>query len=83
MAVTINYMPTKWRDKIKSLMEVASMEKSKYQEIFDLLAEAEMGLFYATRNPGEMPVEDVEEVHQKVKDALVEWNHLSSFIVEG
>lgn len=67
----------------RQIEEVLSMDKSKYQEIFDLLAEAEMGLFYITRNPGEMPVEDVEAIHEKVKDALVEWNHLSSFIVEG
>lgn len=67
---------------IAKFKEECDMNKTRYDEIFDMLAELEMRLFYAKTDPGEMPVIEVKEVHEKVKTALVEWNHLSEYVEE-
>ena len=67
---------------VTKLKEELTMNKTRFDEIFDLLAELEMRLFYVKNDPGEMPIIEVAEVHEKVKAALVEWNHLASFAEE-
>ena len=75
-------MPFNWREYIKAIKEELTMNKTRYDEIFDMLSELEMRLFYVKNDPGEMPIIEVAEVHKKVKAALVEWNHLSEYVEE-
>lgn len=75
-------MQSKLTDIINHIREGIVMNKGRYQEVFDLLAELEARLYYIKSDPGEMPIIEVAEIHDKIKDALVEWNHLGSYVEE-
>jgi hypothetical protein len=56
------------------------MEKAgKHQEIFDTLSDLECKLYYGMQSPGNLPFEDIAEIHKHIKSALVIWQKITGY----
>ena len=47
------------------------------QKIFNKLSDLECKLYYGMQNPGDLPFEDIAEIHKHIKSALVIWQKIT------